>query len=111
MSRKDQLMVSSKWFLLVHCKVGENERKAGFSFEQGTNFWLITNTSTENRGKIPTTALCALLLKQRTDIYTMFLREILNKADQIRDNYSDISTYFEWGTINAIMMLTQDAYK
>ena len=95
MSRKDQLMVSSKRFLLVHCKVGENEGTAGFSFEQGTNFWLVTNTSTENKGKIPTTALCALLPKQRTEIYTMLFREMLNRADQIRDNYSDISTYFE----------------
>ena len=95
MSRKDQLMVSSKRFLLVHCKVGENEGTAGFSFEQGTNFWLITNTSTENKGKIPTTALCALLPKKRTEIYTMLFREMLNRADQIRDNYSDISTYFE----------------
>ena len=95
MSRKDQLMVSSKRFLLVHCKVGENEGTAGFSFEQGTNFWLITNTSTENKGKIPTTALCALLPKKRTEIYTMLFREMLSRADQIRDNYSDISTYFE----------------
>ena len=67
----------------------------GFSFEQGTNFWLVANISTGNRGKTPATALCALLPNERPDTYKMFLEEMFNRADQIGNNHSDISTDFE----------------
>ena len=102
MPRKHQLMVSGKRVLSFDCRVCENERIAGFSFEEGTNFWLITNTSIENTGKTSATALCALVPKERTDTYTMILGEMVNKADKIGDNYSDILTYFERRTINVI---------